>query len=436
MKAFILKMVAQRLQKGKKILRALRVDENIILLQIDRDRYYFDLTRGKSGVYINIEYPVVRRFSAPFDRLLKRKFTRSRLVEVRQWERILVIGAETGGSFKRELNYLRLEFTGRYTNAIILNQKGIVIESLRHITPAHSSRIVLPGVKLEELPPREIKEKTFPVEDLEKWSQEEFRRREREKLEQLKGSILSRLEKKIEEVEKKLRELGNEGELKKEGEKYRKWGELLLANLHKIPSHGEWIELEDWEGDQIKIPLPPLPNRRRVGDYYFKLARRSENRAKNLHIQRQHLQEQLEFLKNYKRLVEETDQIWRLKSYLPPKREGKKEGAIQKLEIDGFPVWIGKNSKGNIQLLQQAKGDDIWFHIKDYPGPHLLIKSAKRSIPPRVLEEVARLAVQFAGRKEGEVDYTRRKFVKIKQGSNVEYGKYSTIKVKRIENGE
>jgi predicted ribosome quality control (RQC) complex YloA/Tae2 family protein len=435
MKAFILEKIAQKLSQAHRIVRALRVDENLILLQFDKDRYYFDLTRGKSGIYINIDYPVVRKFSAPFDRLLERRFTRARLIEVKQWERILVIGGENGGNFKREITYLRLEFTGRHTNAILLNREGVVIESLRHITSSHSRRVVVPGVKLEELPRRKIEEKKFPVENLEEWSQREFARREREKLEQLKGTILQRLEKKIGEIKQRLANMESEEELRQEGEKFRKWGEILLANLHKIPPHGKKVELEDWEGNLLSIPIPPLSNRKRVGDYYFKLARRSRNRAKNLHIQRKYLQEQLEFLENYRKLVENTQQIWRLRSYTPPKREEKKGGGIQKMEIDGFQIWIGKNSQGNQQLLREANGEDLWFHIKNYPGPHLLLKSARRKIPERVIREVARLAVQFAGKSEGEVDYTRRKFVKVKGGSQVEYGKYSTIKVKEEPNG-
>jgi len=81
-------------------------------------------------------------------------------------------------------------------------------------------------------------------------------------------------------------------------------------------------------------------------------------------------------------------------------------------------------------LLQKAKGEDIWLHIRDYPGPHVIIKNRKLGVPMEVIKEAARLAVRFAGKEEGVVDYTRRKFVKLKEGAKVEFGKYSSVKVK------
>jgi predicted ribosome quality control (RQC) complex YloA/Tae2 family protein len=435
MKSFLLAKVAEEIRKHRKIVRALRVDENLIFLQLDRDRFYFDLTRGESGVYINIDYPLVRRFSAPFDRLLERLFTRAQIVGVEQWERFLVIKGVQQSSFKKVEGWLRFEFTGRHTNAIILNPDGVVLEALRHITPEQSRRVVLPGVKLEEPPPREIREKQFPVENLEEWTQQEFHRKYQRKLEQLKRQGLKRLEKKEREIRRKLAQLGSEEEWQERGERYRKWGELLLANLHQIGPHQREVEVVDWDGTPVKIPIPELPNLNRVGEHYFKLARKAFRKGENLHIQRRHLQQQLEFLKNYRRLIETSDQIGTLRRYLPTKRRGERDSQIEKLEIDGFPVWIGKSEEGNKRLLKEAKGEDLWFHIRNHPGPHLILKTQKRSVPMEVIKEVAKLAVQFAGKEEGVVDYTRRKFVKVKEGAKVEYGKYSSIKVKPTPKG-
>ena len=421
-------MIAERIRSHKKIVRALRVDENIVLLQLDSTRYYFDLTKGESDIYIDIDYPLVKRFSAPFDRVLERKFTRSRIVEVRQWERFLVIGAELATNFKREINYLRFEFTGRHTNAIILDSNGVVVEALRHITADRSSRVVLPGVKLEEPPSRPINETQFPVEDLVKWSQERFKEKYNRRLEQAKKGAINRLNRRIKRVEEKLGKLEREEELMEKAEQFRKWGELLLANLHRIAPYQREIELEDWEGNKVIIPLPQLPNPNKVGEFYFKKAQKLKNKATNLKIEREHLLEQLRFLKNYKKLIEESDQFPVLKRYLPKKEE--RESNIHKVEFDGFQILIGKNEKGNRELLQKAKGEDIWLHIRDYPGPHVIIKNRKLGVPMEVIKEAARLAVRFAGKEEGVVDYTRRKFVKLKEGAKVEFGKYSSVKVK------
>ena len=174
MKAFVLAKIAKKLKTYKFIKRAFRVDENLILLQFDNDRFYFDLTKGSGDIYINIDYPLVKKFKAPFDIVLERKFTKSKLIDVYAKERILTIVAKNQNRFKEEIMKLRFEFTGRYTNAIILDENDIVIESLRHISENISSRVVKPGVKLTELESIEIKEKVFEIDDLEKYTKKLF----------------------------------------------------------------------------------------------------------------------------------------------------------------------------------------------------------------------------------------------------------------------
>jgi len=93
-------------------------------------------------------------------------------------------------------------------------------------------------------------------------------------------------------------------------------------------------------------------------------------------------------------------------------------------------VQVGKNEKGNIALLKSANANDLWLHIKNHPGAHVIVKNNKLSLNDDIIKKAAEFAVAFSGKSEGEVDYTKRKFVKIKDGANVEYGKYSTTKVK------
>ncbi len=48
---------------------------------------------------------------------------------------------------------------------------------------------------------------------------------------------------------------------------------------------------------------------------------------------------------------------------------------IKKMEIDGFLVYIGKDSKSNDYLtFNIAEDNDLWFHIKGVPGGHVVIK--------------------------------------------------------------
>ena len=429
MKAFILKKIAEILKTKKIIKKAFRVDENLILMQFDDDNFYFDLTKGNSDIYINIDYPLIKKFKAPFDIVLEKKFTKAKVLDVVVKERILTIVAENRNNFKSEIVKIRFEFTGRYTNAIILDKEDIVIEALRHISENLSSRIVKPGIKLEELPPIEIKEKEFEIEDLEKYTQELFYKKYQNRLNQKKESILNKINKKIKEIQKKLNLLENQDKLLKKSEQYKLYADVAMANLHKIKPYMKELKTKDFEGNDITIPLPELKNINEIGNYFYKLSKKMRQKAKNIEIEKKYLQEQLNFLENYKKLVENATNLAELNIYKPEKKEKKEDENIAKFMFDDYMILVGKNEKGNIKLLKNANANDYWLHIKNYPGAHVIIKNNKLNIPQKVLKKAAKLAVAFSGKDEGEVDFTRRKFVKVKEGANVEYGKYSTIKV-------
>jgi len=430
MKAFVLAKIAEKLKNYKYIKKALRVDENLILMQFDNDRFYFDLTKGSGDIYININYPLVKKFKAPFDIVLEKKFTKAKLLDVQAKERILTIIAKNQNRFKEEIVKIRFEFTGRYTNAIILDENDNIIESLRHISENISSRVVKPGIKLQELPEMEIKEKVFEIDDLEKYTQELFDKKYQNRLKQKKESILNKLNKKIKEIQNKLSKLENEKKLLERSEIYKKYADVAMANLYQIKPYEKVFKTYDFEGNQITIPIPQLKNINEIGNYYYKLSKKAKKKAENLHIERNYLKQQLEFLENYKKLVENAKNLSDLKTYEPPKKEKKEDENIAKFYYDDYLILVGKNEKGNIKLLKSANANDLWLHIKNHPGAHVIVKNNKISLNNDIIKKAAELAVAFSGKEEGEVDYTRRKFVKIKEGANVEYGKYGTVKVK------
>jgi len=92
---------------------------------------------------------------------------------------------------------------------------------------------------------------------------------------------------------------------------------------------------------------------------------------------------------------------------------------------------VGRNSKENQKLLEIAKANDVWMHVRDIPSSHVIIRTDKQNIPESVLKNAAKLCVDFSVKNPGdyEVDYTKRKFVKVQEGSNVLYNKYDTISV-------
>jgi len=428
MKAFILKKIANHISQKKFIKRAIRVDENVILLEIDKTKYFFDMSKGNSDIYIDIDYEIAKKFNAPFDITLTKKFTKSKLLEVKAHERILTIKVETNLSFKKEINYIQFEFTGRYTNAIILNEDFIVIEALHHISPNVSSRSVEIGEKLEDIPPREIKEKEFEVDDIVKYTQNLFYEKFEKRLNQIKQTQINNIDKKLKKLQKILNSLDSEEELLKKSEIYKKYADLAMINLYKIKNkYDKFLEVEDFDGKNIKIPIPRLRNINEIGNYYYNQAKKMKNKSKNIKIEKDNLLQKIKYLENYKEGIKKATTISELNIYKSPKKAKLKEDNIEQFFIDDFIVLVGKNEKGNIKLLKDSKANDVWLHIKDKKGAHVIIKTNKKKVPEDVIFKAAKLALTFSEEVEGIVDYTQRRHLYIKEGAFVNYVTYKSI---------
>ena len=63
---------------------------------------------------------------------------------------------------------------------------------------------------------------------------------------------------------------------------------------------------------------------------------------------------------------------------------------------DGFSLLRGRNAKGNHSLLKIGKGHDLWLHVEEGPGAHVIIRRAHEGelIPETTLMEAAGLAAE------------------------------------------
>lgn len=111
------------------------------------------------------------------------------------------------------------------------------------------------------------------------------------------------------------------------------------------------------------------------------------------------------------------------------KKEKLREGEL--FWIEGYKVLVGRNSNENQKLLEIAKANDLWMHIRGVRSSHVIIRTDKQNLPDTVIQAAAKLCVDFSVKNPGdyEVDYTKRKFVKVQEGSSVLYNKYDTIRV-------
>lgn len=230
---------------------------------------------------------------------------------------------------------------------------------------------------------------------------------------------------------------------------YKVYGELINTYGYGLPCGCKSFEADNYyTNETITIPLDetltPSENAKRYFEKYNKLKRTLEAVGE----QTAETQKEIEHLKSIATsldiaLLEED--LTEIKEelvesgYIRRKSHSKKGKVTSKpfhyLSGDGYHIYVGKNNYQNENLtFKFALGNDWWFHAKDIPGSHVIVKSNGDELPDRTFEEAASLAAYYSGgREQGkvEIDYAEKKHIKKPNGGKpgfvVYYTNYSLI---------
>jgi len=439
MKFYAFKQIINYLQHYKRITNAHRVGDNIIKVIFDRkDAVYFDLQKGNSSIYMRKDSVRVKHYQAPFDVLLHKYLARSEILsmEILKNDKVLRLEISQSGAYKSSKVFLQLEFTGKYTNAILLDEEGVILDALRHVDIMNSYREIKPGVELTELEAPSFTASTGEViENIEEYLYQTYTDRTHKQLQTRQKVEASRVEKKIERMQNELNKLQDEDKLLTLSDSLFEKGNLALANMHLIKPYSVSVKLYDFSGNEIELELPEgARSAAEVGEIFFKKGKKAKQKAKNLHIEREGLGEKIDFLQRFKANILSTQTPEELSLLLPPQKKKAKKEAPKSYEvfwIEGQKVLLGKNKKGNVELLKLAKAGDTWMHIQGMPSTHVIIQTSKQNLSEKLLHAAAKLCVDFSTTKIGSflVDYTYRREVKVQSEANVLYNKYKTLSV-------
>lgn len=264
---------------------------------------------------------------------------------------------------------------------------------------------------------------------------------------------LEKLNNKLDLINKKISEC-------KDAEKYKLYGELITSNLYRINDYNtDSITLENYyeNNKEITIPLDksitPSSNAKKFFKRYKKLKTAKEfvNVQKTAIIKDIYYLESVVYEINSATDIADIDEIYselkessinilnsRKKQISKKKTVIKnipdKVGEILKYNIDGFTVLVGKNNKQNDYITTKlANKEDIWFHVKDFHGSHVILRTDNKVPSQETLYKCAKLAKEHSKAKQSSnvpVDYTYAKYVKKPSGSKpgmVTYSNHKTI---------
>lgn len=438
MKYLILKQLEPFLAKFRKITGIKRTGDMVIAICFDsKATLFFDLSKSTSSIYTNDEFIAIKEYKAPFDITLKKRFSNALISSVKVLEnnRILKFDCILQGSYKSMQSSLYLEFTGRFTNAIITDENGVILDALRHIE--NSFRQIKPGKFLTPLEPIEMREAGVnEILDFDEFFKSEFRRLNEKNLSELKQIKINQISKKISSINASLELLESEEELARQSEELMSKATILLANLHNLNEFEREICISDFEGKEIKIKLEDSP--KNSANAFFTRAKRLRQKSIGVSSERENLGDKIKFYEGLLNLVQNAKSQGELEVLYPKKSQAKKQKeslneGIEAFFMSDYKILVGRNERANLNLLKNAKKDDIWLHIKDVASSHVIIKTAKTAPSEDVIKFAAKLCVEFSVKGAGkyEVDYTKRLNVRINEGANVNYVQYKTIVVSK-----
>jgi predicted ribosome quality control (RQC) complex YloA/Tae2 family protein len=99
------------------------------------------------------------------------------------------------------------------------------------------------------------------------------------------------------------------------------------------------------------------------------------------------------------------------------KKNDEPQVPFKKYLIDGWEIYLGKNSEQNDELsIKFAKPSDIWLHVAAHAGSHVIIRHKRDTPnpPKEVIRKAAQLAVWFSKARHtsyAEVHVTEARFV-------------------------
>ncbi len=211
---------------------------------------------------------------------------------------------------------------------------------------------------------------------------------ERDRIAQQASDLIHRVQNELDKNRKKLAKQEKELSDTDNAEEFRQKGELLTTFLSLVPNNQDSVELDNYyTGQKITIALDKALTPNQNAQRYFKKYQKLKEAVKHLTglieetKQSIHYFESVEYslsqanMDEIEDIREELVQAGFMKRRSTDKRHKRKKPE-QYLASDGKTIiMVGRNNLQNDELtFKMAKKGELWFHAKDIPGSHVLIK--------------------------------------------------------------
>ena len=233
-------------------------------------------------------------------------------------------------------------------------------------------------------------------------------------------------------------------------EAYKVYADLISSNIHKISKGLKEVKLENFYDNmnEISVPLDQKLSAVQNAQKYYKRYQKMKQREIVLEKQIENTEDEINYLELVSDAIDRTDDVKNLdeiyfelikNNYIKKDKKIKnkpKKIAIHSIDYDDTSkVYYGKNNLQNEYItFKVADKNDVWMHVKGFPGSHVVIKCDGYP-SDELLLFAAEIAAKNSKAKDSnkvDVDFTTRKNVKKHPSGKtglVNYVNFKTITV-------
>lgn len=208
-------------------------------------------------------------------------------------------------------------------------------------------------------------------------------------------------------------------------------GDLLLASLHMVRRGAREVTVPDWyaQGALRTIALDPRRSPAEQAERYFKAANKLRRGAV---VAKERLvvldRDAARLAAADTALAAETADATAIAASLGiASRSAKRQapraaGPRRFVSQDGLTLLVGRSGAENDRMtLREARGNDLFLHVQGFAGSHVIVRAdGKKPVPLESMLDAAALAVHYSkarGRARAEVSVTPRKYVRKPRGA-------------------
>ncbi len=380
-----------------------------------------------------------------FAQFMRKRISGARLTEVAKFpgERVLILRfegtTEAGDPTKHSLV---LQLTGRSANLFLLDREGRILDRLRE-THGDGQEIASSYGPPDRASAARRDESEFERSGFDSLSdaldshflgvaeEREFRR--------ISAAARSKIASARNKHAKLLAALQKDLETHGDPERWKRSGDLLLANLADaaiVDGKALVVDYFDDSTPVVEIEIGENDSLTEAAERFFKRYTKARNAreelARRIAVTEKALREIKIRSEELEQAISEGDSesvrsIAGISAAPKTKRSRKEDSSAPRCarrfeSSDGFEILVGKGAKDNDELtFKVGRSGDLWLHAADYPGSHVIVRNPNRAeIPQQTLFEAAQYAARYSTAKEQPkvaVHYTLRKNVHKPRGA-------------------